>query len=144
MDSARRYDEPPRLQAVATLCGRILLSSIFLISALLKFADWVGTEELLLERGIVFAPLVVALSLSFELIGGLAILTGFLARAGAISLIAYLVCISFLLNNFWDYPPAEQALQMVMMLKNFAIMGGLLLVAAYGPGPLSIGSHKRE
>lgn len=144
MDSTRGKDETPRMEAIATLCGRILLSSIFLISALLKFADWVGTEELLLERGIVFAPLVVALSLSFELLGGLAILTGFLARAGAISLVAYLICISLLLNNFWDYPPEEQALQMVMMLKNFAIIGGLLLVAAYGPGPLSLNPRKKD
>jgi putative oxidoreductase len=66
------------------------------------------------------------------------LLFGCYTRAGALVLTVYLAGLTLVLNNFWAYPVAEQPLQIAMCLKNLAIMGGLLNLLAYGPGPWSV------
>src|SRR5262245_23422911 len=66
----------------ATLAGRVLLSQIFLMSAVSKLLDWQGTLHAMTLRSIVVpAPLLVA-AVIFELVGGLSLLLGFKTRLG--------------------------------------------------------------
>lgn len=73
----------------------------------------------------------------FELLGGVSLLLGFKARAGAIFLTIFLLCAT-LTQCFFLMPIDERALQISMFLKNMAIMGGLLMVAVFGAGPFSV------
>ena len=70
--------------------------------------------------------------------GGLALLLGFHTRAAALLLFLYLIPTTLVFHNFWAYPPEQQQLQMIMFLKNLAIMGGLGMLVSFGPGPLSL------
>jgi putative oxidoreductase len=47
-------------------------------------------------------------------------------------------------HNFWAAAPDHQQEQMAHFLKNLAIMGGLLMIVAHGPGPLSITQGRRR
>lgn len=122
-----------------TFAGRVFLSAIFLVSAYMLMTDWSGMRQLLTLHGLgSAAPFLMTLSLACEVLGGWALLLGFYARAGAFLLTLYLIGVTLILNNFWAYPTVEQPVQIVMCLKNLAIMGGLLNVMAYGAGPWSI------
>ncbi|MGH9197190.1 MAG: DoxX family protein, partial [Acidimicrobiia bacterium] len=45
---------------------------------------------------------------------------------------------------FWAVPEAEMQGQMIHFLKNIAMIGGLMFVAAFGPGPLSFDARRGE
>ncbi len=67
------------------------------------------------------------------LAGGLSVLLGFKARWGAFALILFLIPTTLIFHTKFSDP-----IQMMMFLKNLGLMGGMLMVTAYGPGPISI------
>jgi putative oxidoreductase len=120
------------------LLGRILLALIFLISGLGKIFDWQGTAGYMASKGMPLIPFFLLGAIVLELVGGLAVLLGFKARIGALLLIVFLIPATLIFHNFWTLTGMERQIQMIMFLKNLAIMGGLLLVVGLGPGPLSL------
>lgn len=123
--------------------GRLLLSIIFLMSGVGKIAGWSMMAGMMATK--VPAPKVMlGLAIFAELAGGLSLLLGFLTRVGALGLFIFLIPTTLLFHNFWAAPEAQHQEQMVNFLKNLAIMGGLLMAAAHGAGPLSIDSAMRK
>jgi len=80
----------------------------------------------------------------FEVLGGLSVLLGFKARLGAIALIIFTIPAALIFHNFWAFEGMEQQTQMIMFMKNLAIIGGLLLITSFGSGPLSIDNMKNK
>ena len=118
-----------------SLLGRIGLSAIFIISGLGKIAGYAGTQQYMESAGVPggLLPLVIAL----EVGGGLAILVGFGARWLAPAMAAFTVAAAFLFHaNFADQ------MQMVNFMKNIAIAGGFLTLAAQGAGAWSIDARR--
>ena len=120
------------------LIGRILLSLIFLVSAAGKLFNFNGTAGMMSAKGFPVASLFLVGALAFELLGGLSVLTGYKARLGAAALIIFLIPTTLIFHNFWAAQGMEQQMQAANFLKNVAIAGGLALLVAFGPGPLSI------
>jgi len=52
-----------------------------------------------------------------------------------------LIPVSFYLHNFWVVEGAARMNRQIHFLKNVAIMGGLLILAANGAGGASIDAH---
>lgn len=121
----------------SALIGRIFLAAIFLISAYTKVTDWSGMSTMMEQRGMTGVTLLLGAALALEALGSLSVLLGFKARLGAIALIAFLLPTTIIFHNFWSLPADQQSLQTVMFLKNLAIIGGLLMLAAHGPGRFS-------
>ena len=119
------------MNATLSLLGRIGLSLIFIISGWGKIAGYLATQQYMGSAGVPggLLPLVIAL----ELGGGLAILAGVYTRWVAVALAAFSVVSALVFHaNLAD--PA----QAILFWKNFAMAGGFLMLAANGPGPLSI------
>ncbi|MFN2547230.1 MAG: Rid family hydrolase [Myxococcales bacterium] len=70
------------------------------------------------------------------------LLTGFFARAAAAVMFVYLVLVSVMLHDFWSAPPASAGMMQTHFLKNIAIAGGLLMLAACGPGRWSLAGEQ--
>jgi putative oxidoreductase len=119
------------------LAGRILLAVMFLLSGLGKLGAYSATAAYMSSAGVPGAllPLVIIT----ELGGGLAIVAGWKTRTVALLLAGFclLTAITFH-RNFADQN------QMIHFLKNVSIAGGFLLLAANGPGPLSIDGRLRN
>jgi len=128
----------------APLLGRILLAHIFLVSGAAKILDWSGTEAQMAGKGMPLVPVLHVGALLCELAGGLSVLTGYRARWGALALFLFLIPTTLVFHNFWAARPAEQLQQFDNFMKNLAIMGGLALVAAFGPGPVSVDRGRPE
>lgn len=75
----------------------------------------------------------------FEVGGGLALLLGWNVRYAAFALVLFLVPATLIFHT--DF--ADQS-QMIHFLKNLAIMGGLLALAAAGSGSMSLGAQSRR
>ena len=129
-------------ERIGPLIGRIFLSVIFILAGLGKIGDWSGTAGYMASRGMPAIPLFLTLAIVFEVLGGFSLLLGFKTKIGALALFLSLVPVTLIFHNFWTYPEAQQQIQMIMFLKNLAIMGGLLTLAAAGPGPLSLDARR--
>ncbi|MCK5627142.1 DoxX family protein, partial [Candidatus Bathyarchaeota archaeon] len=118
------------------LAARILISTIFIIAAINKAMNPSGTENYIAAAGIPAAGVLSVLVIMIEIFGGLSILLGFKAKWGAIALFMFLIPVTLIFHTeFTDQ------IQSIMLLKNLAMMGGLLMVANYGSGPYSLDEH---
>lgn len=132
------------IEKYVSLIGRILLTAIFLLSGFNKIFGWEGTAAYMTAKGMVAVPIMLAGAIFFEIVGALMIILGFHARIGALMLIIFLIPTTLIFHNFWTYPVEEQQIQMIMFMKNLGLLGGLLIVAAFGSGPLSLDSQRRK
>lgn len=130
------------MTSVLTLVGRVLLSLVFIISGISKIGGYATTVAYMESAGVPAAPFLLYAAVLLELGGGLSVATGFRARIGALVLFAFLVPVTYLFH----FKPAFDAnmnvidrLQMVQILKNLAIMGGLLMIYGNGAGKFTIG-----
>jgi putative oxidoreductase len=126
------------------LVGRILIAAIFITSGIAKLADPAGAIGYMNGVGISNANSLVYVAGIAELAGGLSLLFGFLTRIGAIGLIVFVAITTFYFHNFWALPEPEAKMQMVQFMKNLAIMGGLFMIVAMGPGRYSIDARLRR
>lgn len=126
------------------LLGRILISVIFIVSGFAKLTDPAGTAGYMTQAGIDHADKLVYVVGAAELAGGLAILFGFLTRLAALGLIVVLCLINYFMHAFWALPEAEAKMQMGQFTKNLAIIGGLFMIVAMGPGRFSIDGRMRR
>lgn len=119
------------MNATLSLLGRVGLSLIFIVSGWGKIAGYAATQGYMESMGVpgMLLPLVIAL----ELGGGLAILAGVYTRWIAIALALFSIVSALIFHsNLGDQ------MQAILFWKNFAMAGGFLLLAANGPGTLSV------
>jgi len=126
------------------LVGRILLTAIFLLSGFMKLTHWSTTAAYMASQGLPAASLLLAGAAFIEIVGGLCIVIGYQTRIAAILQFLYLIPVTLLFHNFWAAPAAQQQDLMIHFWKNVGIMGGLLLLAANGPGKLSLDATRSK
>jgi putative oxidoreductase len=131
------------LEAYGALAARILISQIFIISGVMKVLDPPGTAAQMEGRGMFWIPFFLWSAAAVEVAGGVSLLVGYKTRLGALLLILFLIPVTFTFHNFWTYPPDERQQQMFNFMHNFTLMGGLLLLMIFGPGPLSVDLRRR-
>jgi putative oxidoreductase len=128
-------------KAVVVLLGRLLFVLIFLMAGPNHFSK--QTIAFAASQGVPFASLAVPLSGILALAGGLSVLLGYRAKIGAWLIAFFLVPVTLMMHKFWTvHDPMMSQMQMVMFMKNVAILGGALLISQFGAGPLSLDARR--
>lgn len=128
-----------RLRPTTLLVGRILLGLIFVVSGFAKLFDWSGSISYMTANGITVVPgLFLLAAVLVEIIGGLSVMAGVLARIGAALLVIFLIPTTLIFHDFWTLEGAQAAQQQATFFKNLAIMGGLLVLVSCGAGRFSV------
>ena len=115
------------------LIGRVLISIIFIVSGFGKLTNIGGTTGYFEAVGLPLPMVTAWIVALLELLGGLAILVGFKTRIAA--LLLALFCVASALVAHFDFADQMQSIQ---FMKNLAIAGGLLVLAAFGPAAFSV------
>lgn len=117
--------------------GRALYSAIFIMSLLGHFSPQaIGYAA---QSGVPAAGLLVPLSGVIAGVGGLSILLGYRAKLGAWLIVLFLVPVTVMMHNFWAVTdPMTAQMQQAMFMKNLSMLGGALLIAHFGAGPVSL------
>jgi putative oxidoreductase len=121
-------------QDVLLLLARVALGALFVLSGLGKLADLAGFAAGLQRIGVPFAAVLAPVGAGVELLSGLFLALGAWARPAALLVAGFTVVATLLAHRFWAAPAGQQAAQTIQFLKNLAIVGGLLAVAAAGAG----------
>jgi putative oxidoreductase len=130
---------PPFVAVVA----RVLLALMFILAGLSKFGALAGTAGYIASKGLPMPMVLAFLTATLETVGGLALVVGFQARIVGLVLALFTLLASVIFHNFWAMPADQQFVQQLMFMKNLSVAGGLLLVFAMGPGPLSLDARRQ-
>jgi putative oxidoreductase len=134
------------LQGPVTVVSRMLLSTIFLLSAVgNKIPHFSDVANVMGSVGIPAPQLMLVGAIVFLLAGSLSVIAGYQARIGAALLLTFLVLASYYFHAFWKLEGQAQQEQMIQFMKNLSMMGAMLFILANGSGPMSLDSwlHKR-
>jgi len=115
------------------LLGRILLAVIFVFSGFGKLTDIGGTAGYFGSVGLPVPTLTAWVVGLVELLGGIAVLVGFKTRIAALVLAVFTLGATLVAHT-----NVSDQVQLLMALKNLAIIGGFLALAAHGAGKISI------
>ncbi len=136
---SNRDEALPLTSALAgpiVLLGRLFFALIFLMAGPNHFKA--QTIAFAASQGVPLASILVPLSGALALAGGLSILLGYRARIGAWLIVLFLIAVTPM-HNFWAVAdPMMHQMQMVMFMKNIAMLGGALLITQFGAGPWSL------
>ncbi len=120
-----------------SLPGRLLFALIFILSGFTHFsAQTIGYAA---HKGVPAAHVLVPLAGILALVGGLLIAFGLATRLGALLVIVFLVPVTLTMHDFWAVTsPSMRQMQMANFMKNVSMLGGALILFAFGAGALSI------
>ena len=69
------------------------------------------------------------LTMAFELVASLMVITGFCRWAGALGLAAFTLFATFVANRYWELLPPERFMAANSFYEHFGLVGGFLFVA---------------
>ncbi len=115
------------------LLGRLLIGAVFLYTGVQKVMAPAATQAAFVKLGITPVHLTYYAALVIEVGVAVAFVLGWKARWAAFILAAWCVGTGVLLH----YYPADKS-QMVQLLKNLCMAGGLLQTVAFGAGRFSL------
>jgi putative oxidoreductase len=119
----------------------LLFALIFLMSGPMHFSS--QTIAYAASQGVPLASIAVPFSGLLALVGGLSVLLGYRAKIGAWLIAVFLVGVTPM-HNFWAVTdPMMHQMQLVMFMKNVAMLGGALLISQLGTGPWSLDARKK-
>ena len=123
------------------LLGRLLYALIFLMAAPNNFSKQAIAYAA--SQGAPLASIGVPLMGVISLVGGLSIVLGYRAKIGAWLIVVFLLVVTPIMHKFWGLTdPMMAQVQMIMFLKNLSMLGGALLIAQFGAGPLSLDTRR--
>lgn len=123
----------PAMSDVLNLTGRILIAALFLGGAFQKLSAPAPVRQMLAS---VHLPASVIWAVTaFNLIAAIGLIFGPGVRAWALALALY--CIA---TSYFHWQLRADPWQVTIFVKNWAIAGGLLILAACGPGRFALGS----
>ena len=124
------------------LIGRSLLASMFIVSGLGKMGAFADTTVYMAGAGLpsidLLLEVLLILTIFIEIGGGAAIVLGWKTRPAALLILLFTALVTLVFHRFWAAPPEDAMPQQLMFMKNLSVMGGLLVLFAFGPGAIAL------
>lgn len=132
------------------LLARILLSAIFILSGFGKLTDPASTAGMITGAGLPAATVLAYLAGLFELVTGLAVLTGFQTKLVGWALALFCLFTGFVFHahpiNVPGFPDAANGylsvMNQIMFMKNVTLAGAYILLATVGAGAYSVDARR--
>ena len=119
------------------LVSRILIAALFLVAGIGKAMAFTGTVGYIAKIGFPAPQLMTLIAIAIEIGGAILLIVGWKTRWVAWGLAIFVVVATFAAHRFWEFDTAQMVSQRTQFLKNLAIIGALLMLAAFGPGRIS-------
>lgn len=126
-------------QGLVSLAGRIMIATIFLLSAVgNKIPQFNAIAGYMASEGVPAPQVMLVGAIAFLIVGSLSLVLGYHARFGATLLLVFLVLATYYFHDFWNFQGADRQNQMIQFMKNLSMMGTMAFVVANGPGAFSL------
>jgi putative oxidoreductase len=126
----------------AALIGRILLAVMFIISGWGKITGFSDNVGYIASQDLPLPQVLLVIAIAIELGAGLAIAVGWKTRWAAVAMMVFLIVITPIFHAFWNVPADQATMQQTNFMKNLSILGGMILLLAWGPGRYSLDERR--
>lgn len=130
-------------QNALSLAGRALIALLFIPAGFGKIAGFAGITGYIASKGVPMPAVAAAIAILVELGLGILLLIGFQARLAALGIAIFTAVITFIFHNYWAVPAEQMMMQQQAFFKNIAVVGGLLMIVAYGAGGWSVDGKRK-
>ena len=110
--------------------ARVLMASLFLVAGIRKVLTWKMMLGYFAGLGIPLPEIVLPLTVTVEIGGGLALIAGWRLREVALVMAGFTLFTAFIAHRFWMADGAQFNNQLNHFFKNVAITGGFLVLCA--------------
>jgi putative oxidoreductase len=121
-----------RTRHAAVLVARLLLAVLFFTSSVAKVGSWRENVEYVRAHHLPLPEVALAGALAVEIVVWVGLATGYRAAAAAAIGFAYMIPLTLVFHSWMS----------TSFQKNLGIMGGLLMVAVFGPGAFALGGRR--
>jgi putative oxidoreductase len=119
---------------LASLVARLLIAPLFIVFGFEKITGYASSAGYMEAYGL--PSFLLPLAILVELGGGLALLLGVFSRWVALALAGFCLVTALVFHTAWSGDGGQA--QFINFMKNLALAGGLLLLAANGPGKYAV------
>lgn len=130
------------VQDTLNLAARLLIVALFLPAGIGKLTGFEGTVGYIASGGMPLPAVGAALAVAVEIGASLALLAGFGTRIAAAVLAVFTLAASVFFHAYWAVPADQVYVNQLLFFKNIAVIGGLLMLVAYGPGRWSLDARR--
>jgi putative oxidoreductase len=126
-----------RSQDAALLCARLLIAALILpngINKLLHFSKFAASVS---AKSVPYPKIIAMLNVAVEVVGPIALIVGLWPLLTALTLIGLTVVTTWTTYRFGVFGAVFKQPQPVHLMKNLAVIAGLLFYAVSGPGAWS-------
>jgi putative oxidoreductase len=123
------------------LIARVLIATLFLLFAIRSILTFSGSVGYFTKLGFPAPEAMVVIAIIIQLVAGVLLVIGWQVRRAAWLLILYVLIATFMAHRYWEYDAAQYANQMAHFFKNLALIGGLMIITAFGSGSMSVDKH---
>ena len=127
---------------VLNVLGRLLIAALFLPAGLSKITGFEGTVGYIGSMGLPAPALGAVIAIAVEVLGGWALIVGWQTRIASLVLALFTLAASVIFHAYWAAPAEQAFVVQLLFFKNIAVIGGLLILAAQGPGAFSLDARK--
>ena len=120
------------------LVGRVCLSMVFLVSGVHKGIYFQKAIVEFQEARIPMTRTAVVATVVLHVVAAVCLIVGVFVRESAIALAAFTLVATWRVHDFWNMEGPEKLLQSRFALAHLAVVGGLLVLAATGPGSIAL------
>ena len=115
--------------------GKILLVLIFFVSGVRKITEFSGTSAAIAGKGLPLPDVLTVLTIALEIVAPVLVIFNRFAVPAALALAAFCVATAaifhnFGFENFWNTWTVADRGQLTHFMKNLALTGAFLIVAA--------------
>jgi putative oxidoreductase len=118
--------------------ARLCLASVYLVSGIHKALFFAKARDEFLQARVPATAILLPLTIFLHLIGSAGLISGVYARESALLLALFTLIATIKAHAFWRMTGAERLDCSRIAFANLAIVGGLLILAATGPGRLAL------
>jgi putative oxidoreductase len=135
------HDPEPRSSFLArygTLAARLLFAPLLLGYAAMKVRALMGSVQADALQSFPMAQVALYLTILVEFAGGMMLVLGYRTRLAAAAVIVLFVGVTALMLPMVGAPGGMGMAYVDQIIKNLAFIGGLMLLAVHGAGPVSL------
>lgn len=114
------------------LAGRFFLGGFFVLAAVHHCQGFAAVAQQIAARRLPFPRLILAAGTVFPAAAGLLLILGIYAAWAALGLVVFTLLASAMMLDFWNMEGAARDNAIRTWQSNMALIGGLLVAAAYG------------
>ena len=129
----------PETGAWMLLLARILIAFVFLVSGIHKAVWYQKAVDEFTDDGVPLIPISLPGTILLHLAGGICLILGVFTELAALLLAIHTAVATYMVHGFWRLEGIERLIRSRVFSANLGVIGGLLYIAALGPGAIALG-----